>query len=178
MTYGAIRAWAATAQRTPAPGYGGQAVLIGVGQARVLGQLRAVRNPHPSRLWTEAPRFRELRPSSPGSAHRDLSRLAALGVVAVQTIALGCLGGVRFTFGVRLRRPYGLRRGLLAAFAPVAGQVGAFDEPADELPPAKPPDPPKVDEPDARRRRERPSFGELMERYGFDRSRLVTGRRP
>ena len=106
---------------------------------------------------------------SSSTAHRTVHRLAALGVIALQS-TLGRAGGVRFTFGVRYWRRSPIRRAGVARI--VAGQVGAFDEPRDELDAAKPraniPESiPKPAEP-ARERRERPTFGELMRRNGFD----------
>jgi len=105
-------------------------VRLGAGQERVRQRLAgAIR--HPSRTWHEAPTFRSYGTSS-GTAHRIVHRLAALGVIAIQT-ALGAHGGVRYTFAVRMWRTYPPRVGMarrigvgrvapaqLEAFAPEA----------------------------------------------------------
>jgi hypothetical protein len=101
----------------------GTRVELGPGQELVLGMLRAAVR-HPSRTWHRAPRMREYG-RSPATAHRHIHRLAALGVIAVQTV-LGCDGETRFTFGVSrwLWRPpvrrnlVRMRRGLAARVAP------------------------------------------------------------
>jgi hypothetical protein len=121
------------------PGWG-RAVVLGEGQQAVLDQLRAsVR--HPSRTWHDAPTMRAFG-RSPGTAHRLVHRLQALGVVAIQP-TLGRLGGVRFTFGVRRWR-YGphqagqLRRMLgRRPLPPPPGQLELFAEPGANAPPAR-----------------------------------------
>ena len=109
---------------------------------------------------------------APSTAHRTIHRLAALGVIALQT-TLGRDGSTRFTFGVRFWRRSPVRRGMLARFAAVPGQVSAFDEPA----PEPEPEPERREIPPANDDRPtfgvRPTFDELMRRYGFDRDRLV-----
>lgn len=100
-------------------------VELGAGQDAIRRQLVAA-VAHPSRTWHEAPRIRELG-RSPGTAHRTLRRLAALGVVALQS-TLGRNGRVRFTFGVHYWRRSPIRRGMLARFTasrpPAEGQLG------------------------------------------------------
>jgi hypothetical protein len=155
----------------------GSAVALGPGQdhaRRVL--LEAIR--HPSRAWHEAPTLRSF-DRSPGTAHRLVHRLAALGVIAVQS-TLGRDGGIRFTFGVRRWRTYPVRVGLsrrMHRSGPAVAQLAAW--PDDELeepdPPPGPapraprmpwadrPGPELVPTPDGRR----PTFREELERHGF-----------
>jgi hypothetical protein len=155
------------------PGWGSR-VLLGPGQdhARrvLLGSIR-----HPSRAWHEAPTLRSFE-RSPGTAHRLVHRLAALGVVALQS-TLGRDGGIRFTFGVRRWRTHPVRVGLsrrMRPARPAVAQLAAW--PDDELeepepPPARSrpvawadrPAPTLVPTPDGRR----PSFREELERHGF-----------
>jgi hypothetical protein len=98
-------------------------IEAGAAQARMLERLERAKK-HPSRTWHDAPTMREL-DRSPGTAHRTLHRLAALGLIAIQT-TLGRDGGVRFTTAVRFwrNRPINRRnvkRMLAAAVAP--GQI-------------------------------------------------------
>lgn len=87
-------------------------VEIGDGQKHIRAELmRHAR--HPSRTWHET-RMRGLG-RSPGTAHRLLHRLAALGVIALQT-TLGSAGGTRFTFGVRAWHRGPVRAGMLRRF--------------------------------------------------------------
>lgn len=83
----------------------GTNVTLGSGQADMLDQLQAAVK-HPSRTWHRAPRMRDLG-RWPSANHRVIHRLAALGVIAVQTTYgtdpqhPGRASFVRFTFGVR-----------------------------------------------------------------------------
>lgn len=87
-------------------------VELGPGQEHVCDELRrSIR--HPSRTWHDT-RMRSLR-RAPSTAHRVLHRLAALGVIALQT-TLGAAGGTRFTFGVRPWHVGPVRRGMLRRF--------------------------------------------------------------
>ena len=110
------------------PGWGAR-VELGAGQARIRDRLAASIR-HPSRTWHDAPTMRDYGRSS-STAHRTVHRLAALGVIALQS-TLGRAGGVRFTFGVRFWRRSPIRRAGVARI--VAGQVGAFDEPRRRAP--------------------------------------------
>jgi hypothetical protein len=76
-------------------------IVTGSGQARMLEQLERAKK-HPSRTWHDAPKLRAFG-ISPGTAHRTIHRLAALGLIAIQT-TLGRDGGVRFTSAVRFWR--------------------------------------------------------------------------
>jgi hypothetical protein len=134
-------------------------VELGAGQERVRQALLAsVR--HPSRTWHDAPRMRELNRWS-SVAHRELHRLAALGVVALQTTR-GARGGTRFTFGVRHWHRAPRRIGQLARMfgrareAPAPGQLtlGLAEGERRARGPARTSWTP-------------PSAGELLERYGF-----------
>jgi hypothetical protein len=156
------------------PGWGAP-VAIGAGQAHIAAQLAgSIR--HPSRQWHDAPTLRAFGRSS-STAHRAIHRLAALGVIAIQT-RLGAAGGVRFTFGVRRWRHGPARRGMVARM--LAGPnvsretlLRAEDDgPEDhDPPPRRPPPVPYAQRPaptykptpDGRQ----PTFAELMARYGY-----------
>lgn len=154
----------------------GARVELGAGQEHVRRELVASIR-HPSRTWHVAPRMRDLN-RWPSVAHREIHRLAALGVIAVQT-TLGAHGETRFTFGVRFWRSRPINRAqlvrmrpaiILARFQPAPGQLAAW------VPPEKPdaPEPPEKPRPDEPRLPDgRPTFDELMRRNGFDRSKLV-----
>jgi hypothetical protein len=117
---------------------------LGSGQAHALGELRrSVR--HPSRTWHRAPAMRAFG-RSPGTAHRAIRRLVALGIIAVQS-ALGRDGFVRFTFAVRFWRTRPLdRRGLARMRAAAPGQLVLIAAPAGPVLAAPPPelDPPRA----------------------------------
>ena len=102
-------------------------ITLGDGQERIRARLAdSIR--HPSRSWHD---FAPMRSHglAPATVHRHVHRLAALGVIAVQT-RLGCAGGVRFTFGVRYWRRSPIRRGSLARMTPrrrpAPGQIESF----------------------------------------------------
>jgi hypothetical protein len=77
------------------PGWGTE-VILGSGQAHVFGILETVADRERGIKWHDAPPMREFG-RSPSVVHQHLHRLAALGVIAIQT-TLGRYGGVRFTF--------------------------------------------------------------------------------
>jgi len=146
------------------PGWGAR-VELGPGQERTRQALvRSIR--HPSRTWHQAPAMRGYG-TSPSTAHRLVHRLAALGVIAIQT-TLGSEGGTRFTFGVRYWRRSPVRRGLLFRLIPSPGQLG-LDPPRElELPAPLEPEPPEpIPHPHAH-----PSvpetFAEKLRRHGLD----------
>jgi hypothetical protein len=150
------------------PGWSSR-VELGPGQERVRLELqRSIR--HRSRTWHDAPRMREFERSS-STAHRILHRLAALGVIAIQT-TLGSSGGTRFTFGVRYWRRGPVRRGQLARMrAPSPGQIELLSDlgPATELrtPPVSPGPLPSRGPARGGQASAGP-FSELMRRAGFE----------
>jgi len=165
------------------PGWG-STVRLGSGQDHARRTLAAAIR-HPSRAWHDAPTLRSFG-RSPGTAHRLVHRLAALGVIAIQA-TLGRDGGIRFTFGVRRWRTHPIRVGLTRRMRPAAVavlQLAAWPDDegpaAEELEEPEPPPPPTKrdrtpwhERPEPRLRPtsdgRRPSFGEMMRRYGYDR---------
>lgn len=146
------------------PGWGTR-VELGDGLERVRRQLQSSIR-HPSRTWHDAPVMRGYG-VSPSTAHRLVHRLAALGVVAIQT-TLGSSGGTRFTFGVRFWRRSPVRRGMVARMMRRPdGQVTLRLLPEKETPPAEPTVEPPERAPIPQRERTRESFGEIMRRHGF-----------
>jgi hypothetical protein len=114
-------------------------VELGSDQAHILAVLRGAVK-HPSRTWHRAPVMRAYG-RHPFVVYRGIHRIAALGMIAVQTV-IGCRGETRFTFGVRrwLWRPPNRRgvgriaRRVVAAVAP--GQLAfAHTEPEHPPPP-------------------------------------------
>ena len=107
-------------------------VQLWEGQQHVLGVLRASMR-HKSRAWHQAPTLRSFG-RSPGTAHRVLHRLAAVGVIALQPRlprfgprkSQGCHGGLRFTFGVQRFLWTPPRRGQLARMS--AGQLALLPD--------------------------------------------------
>jgi hypothetical protein len=112
------------------------AITLGDGQARTRDRMiESIR--HPSRSWHD---FAPLRSHglAASTIHRHVHRLAALGVVAVQS-TLGCAGGIRFTFGVRYWHRSPIRRANVARMTsrrrPSHGQI---ELPAPAHAPAQP----------------------------------------
>jgi hypothetical protein len=172
-------------------------VVLGPGQERYLAELRALdeKRAHRSRLWWDLPPLRSFDRAA-STVHQYVKRLGSLGVIAVQTVALGCEGGLRITFGVRPLRYGELRPGMLRRFhVQHAGQLSFMppDEPEDDSPPMPAPSglpstvpaplpnpfsvPERVPTPQASTTRlpeppgyvaPRKSFDELMRENGFD----------
>jgi len=153
----------------------GSTVKLGSGQEHARRVLAAAIR-HPSRAWHEAPTLREME-RAPSTAHRLVHRLAALGVIAIQA-TLGRDGGIRFTFGVRRWRTHPVRAGMVARMIPRPDwQLSAWEDGVDVPDEPEPPPPPAPRVPWAERpapglrpnaEGRRPSFGEMMRRYGFD----------
>jgi len=130
------------------PGWSAR-VRLGTGLEYMRKQLEDVTARNPSHTWADVPQLRSFE-RSPGTAHRLVHRLAALGVIALQRRALGCHGGLRFTFGVRRflwrppRRAQVARMGVLVP----QGQL--------ELLPETPTKPPEIAKPPETAPPERP----------------------
>lgn len=161
---------------TYSPGWNAR-VSLGSGQLHMRDALRSSIR-HPSRVWHDAAPLRSFG-RSPGTAHRLIHRLAALGVIAIQT-TLGRDGGVRFTFGVHRWRTAPVRRGASWRMRTpaIAGQLAAFWKPEQAEPEPEPnitnaPDPKRPEStfqpppPSSNGAYPGETFGEKMRRYGL-----------
>jgi hypothetical protein len=136
-------------------------VVLGSGQSRVLEVLESIAAREPRRKWHDAPPMREFG-GAPSRVHQHLHRLAALGVIAIET-RLGRYGGVRFTFrGRRWKWDAPARRAITLARMKIVDLRAAL--PSMFHPPIRTPS--KKNEPRTGTL-PGPTFGELMAQAGF-----------